>query len=354
MSSYNSREKFIVESKALIYPRCFVKKKIGSLLSLFFKEIMVLCPTEMDMDKIGGPYFKDFSLQITPWIPNPMGKEAAKDLEAGIKALTTWGEQLGLGQNVSFETIYSALSASQDSEVQAVMDALKGKNRQDLITAARAFLSLSLESDKREDELDTEIEKVEKQAQKISQLVEDSTLLPEAEAPIYFVKSVSKARERLRAWVRLAFSRGSVPVAWPIGESIDVKDLMDSAYESLSGGISALDVLDVYLPLEEKVLRDENLIFKTRSIFSDILSLMTDTCHGPALTADKEFFDLSKALADAVDSPKWEQAKGPRLVLSLYPGYSWQQIMVQAAKVKEEEILLTEDETQICASFFIL
>ncbi len=352
--SGNGREKLFTESKAIIYPRCIVKKRIGSFLSLFFKEILVLCPSEMDRDKVLDPYFKDFSLKITPWVPSPMG-EAAKDLEAGIRALTSWGEQLGLGRNVSFETFYTALSSSQDEEVRSMMETFKGKNKKDLVTAARAFLALSLEADKREDELDVEIEKVEEQAQKISQLVEDSSLLPEAERPFYFVKPVNKVRERLRAWARLAFSEGSVPYAWPVGESIDVKDLMDSAYESLSGGVSALDVLDVYLPLEEKVLRDNNLIFKVRAIFSDILSLMTETCHrSSVLTANDEFFDLAKDLAEALDSSRWEQIRGPRLVLSLYPGYSWQQVMTRAAKIKEDEVNIAKDEKQICASFFII
>ncbi len=350
----NSKEKTLVESKAVLYPRCYLKRKVGAFLSLFFKEIVVLTPSELDKDKIDNSYFEEFSLKVSPWIPKPMG-DAAEDLQSGIKALTTWGEQLGLGQSVSFETFYSALSSSQDEEVRKMMSALKGENKEDIITASRAFLALSLEADKREDELDAEIEKVDEQARRISQLVEDPSLLPEQRDSFYYIEPVNKARERMKAWARLAFSESGVPKgAWPVGESIDVKDLMDSAFESLSVGGTVLDVLSVYIPLEEDVLKDENLIFKVRSIFSKILALLMDICDGPALTSKDEFFDMSKALEEALDSKKWEAVKGPRLILSLYPGFSWQQIMAEAAKIKDEGLSVTPDKNCICASFFIV
>ncbi len=348
------RRKFVEKSKAILYPRCFVKRKTGSFMAPFFEELLVLSPTEADSTKIDTAHFENkYSLKVTSWIARENGK-LSKELAQGIKALTEWGEQLGLGQSVSFETLYSALSSSQDSEMKSIMQALKGGKKEDRLTAALAFLSLSVEADKREDDLELELERVEERAKSISRLVEDETILPEAQESYYYVRPLNKARERMRAWARLALSENHIPGAWPVGESIAVKDLVDAAYESLSGGKAVLDVMSVYIPAEEEKLSDRDLIFRSRTIFKAILALLQNTCADQSFKEEAEFKELVLALAESLDSKRWEEVRGPRLVLSLYPGFSWQELVLVAAKIDKKEFELKEHQGKLCASFFIL
>ncbi len=342
--------------KALLYPRCYIKRRIGQLLGLFFKDLAVMAPSESEKAKIESVTEALKSTEVTVWIPQPLGEERAKDLEAGISALTKWGEQLGLGESVSFETFYSAINSSQDKEIRSVMDALKGRHDEDVLMASRAFLALSLEADKREDELEAEIEKVEEKAKTISRLVEDASLLPSGDRGIYYIQPLSKARERMRAWVRLAFSEKQLPSAWPVGESIAIKDLMDTAYESLSKGKVPIDIFSTYIPTDEALLQDEDLIFKVRGMFDDMLELVEDTCSSAIqdIGQNQEFKELAEGIAQSLESEKWEQTGAPRLVLTIYEGLSWKHIMAHAAKLDQDEVSIPADSKEICASFFIV
>ncbi len=342
------------KSKTILYPRCFVKRKTGLFMAPFFEELVVLSPSEADSTKIDTALFEDkYALKVTPWIARE-NDMVSEELAQGIKALTEWGEQIGLGQSVSFETLYSALSSSQNSEMQSVIQALKGGKKEDRLTAALAFLSLSVEADKREDDLELELERVEERAKSISRLVEDETILPEAQESYYYVRPLNKAMERMKAWARLAFSEPHIPGAWPVGETIAVKDLVDAAYESLSGGKTVLDVMSVYIPAEEEKLSDKDLIFRSRTIFKDILALLQNTCDDQSFKDGPEFKELVNALAESLDSRRWEEVRGPRLVLSIYPGFPWQELVLKAAKIDKEEFELKEHQRKLCASFFIL
>ena len=344
----------MTKSMAILYPSCFVKRKTGSFLAPFFKELEVIVPTEADGQKTDTSYFEDrYSLKVTPLTASENG-QISEELEQGIRALTKWGEQIGLGQSVNFETFYSALSSSQDSEIQSVMQALKGGKKEDRLTAARAFLSLSVEADKREDDLESELERVEERAKRISRLVEDESMVSEAQESYYFVRPLNKARERMRAWARLALSEAKIPGAWPVGESIAIKDLMDAAYESLSGGKTARDVMSLYIPAEEEKLSDKDLVFRSRGIFNDILDLIGDTCDDYSFRESLEFKELVHALAETLDSRRWEEVRGPRLVLSIYPGFSWKELVLKAAKIDKDEFEIKEGQGKLCASFFIL
>ena len=346
------KERQMDQLEAILYPRCFLKTKLGSFLSLFFKQIVILSPSELDSDKIKSNDFGHLSLSVIPWVASPLGDEA-KELDAGIKALTSWGEQLGLGQSVTFETFYSALSSSQDEEVRSVMNALKGKDQEDIIMAARAFLSLSVEADKREDELDREIELVEKRAKHISQLVEDGSLVDEKKG-YYFVEPLSKARERLRAWARLFVSASHRPGAWPVGESIAIKDLLDAAYEGVSGGKIAQDIMTVYLPQDEELIKNDDLRFRSRGLFADLLEVLDSGCKSGDLLENGEFKELSRALDETLDSKKWEKLQGPRLVFTFYPGVNWLDVMAEASGISKEQMKAQANNKVPCGSFFIL
>ncbi len=346
------KKRHMNQLEGILYPRCFLKTKLGAFLSFFFKQIVILSPSELDSDKIKSNDFGHLSLTVRPWVASPLGEEA-KELDAGIKALTSWGEQLGLGQNVTFETYYSALSSSQDEEIKSVMNALKGKDHEDIIMAARAFLSLSVEADKREDELDREIELVEKRARHISELVEDSTLV-DNKRDYYFVEPIRKARERLRAWARLFAIANSRPWAWPIGESIAIKDLLDAAYEGLSGGRIARDIVTLYLPQDEELLKNDDLRFRSRGLFADLLGILESGCKNGDLQDNEELKELVRALDETLDSKKWEMLHGPRLVFTLYPGVTWSDVMVEAAGISKEQMKTQSDNKGPCGSFFIL
>ncbi len=349
------RRNYMKDLRALLYPRCFLKKKTGSFISLFFKELIVIVPSEADKEKKDAAYFHDFFLELHTILAGATGGVGPDELERGVRALTRWGEQLGLGQSVNFETFYSALSSSQDSEVSSVMQAFKGEKKEDKFLAAMAFLALSAEADKREDELELELEKVENRAKRISELVEEESILPEKRESFYYIQPLNRARERMRAWARVALSERDLPNAYPLGESIAVKDLMDAAFESLSGGKPVLDVFTFYIPLDEDIRRDRAMISKARAIFSEMLEALGDTCNHSPYKPSGEFLELSNALSATLDSNRWEKAQGPRIVLSIYPGFSWRQIMLAAANMEGEEgIGATGVSDSFCGSFFIV
>ncbi len=246
-------------AKAVLYPRCVVKKRIGLFLAPFFEELTILIPSESEIEKVSY-YSKDLPIDIKPLVTSPLGDDV-KRFDSSIKALESWGEQMGLGDSVNFETFYTALSNTTDQEVKEVMSAIKGKEEEEVKMAARIFLALSLEADLREDELEEEMELIEKKTKKLTQLVnEEEEILLERQPISRFIEPINRARERLTAWARFAFENGSLRGVWPVGESVAVKDLVDATFEGIVKRAADSQVFEILLPSKEFIKENTYLL----------------------------------------------------------------------------------------------
>ncbi len=311
---------------AILYPRCMVKKKVGLLLAPFFEEIALLIPSRSDMSKVKWNY-PEIPLKIKKILSLPVGYDP-DEFSKGIEAMKRWGEQMGLGEQVTFETFYSALTSSQDDEIKNVIKAIKGKDEKDILTASRAFLSLSLETDIKEDELESEMESIDERTRRLSELVEEASELGQKREQETFIEPLSKPRERLRAWIRLALKAKDVFDFWPVGESIEIKDILDASYEKITRGKFSKDITDFRLPEKDR-LKDEDLIYRVRGLFSKLLDKLKDYRECDEKNPDKK---LIHELSDEIKSilVGSDIDSGPRLILTYYEGVSWSNLIVNA------------------------
>ena len=334
-------------SIAVLYPRCMIKKRVGLCLAPFFEEVALLMPSRADISKVKWNH-PDIPLKIKKILSLPAGYDP-DEFSKGIEALKMWGEQMGLGEKVNFETFYSALTSSQDEEIKKVFDAIRGRDERDILTASRAFLSLSLETDAKEDELESEMESIEERARRLSELVEDASELQHEKGQGTFIEPLSKPRERLRAWIRLALKAKDVLDCWPVGESIEIKDILDASYEKVTKGKFSTDIIDLRLPHKDR-LEDEDLIHRVRALFSKMLDSLESLreCKYSGMD-EKNVLRLSDEIK-AIFGPSNDDF-GPRLIITYYEGVSWLNLIVNAL-LKENP--LGDEAKGGCVSLFLV
>ena len=345
-------------ASALLYPACYLKSKSASAVSLFLDQIFVLAPSEDCIEMIAHGQEINF-MKISPILPSPLG-EKLDDFKNGLKALETWGEQVGLGGNTGFETLYSALKNSENEDIQGIIGAIKGGKKEDILMASHFFLRLSMDADKRMDELEKELERVEMDKSKITDLVEGLSLSSggkTAGGGTYFIEPLNKSRERLSAWTRTFFAGDwQAENVWPLGESISVKDLMDSAYESLSGGGSSQDVAAFSIPFQLARHCSKDVASDIRPMFSRLLDMLAELGKDSVETTErKEISDAVKEIQDSI-AAKYESGHGEavaHMVVTVYPGHSWQEVLAKAAQLTDLDIKKSTIEA-IHGSLFVL
>ena len=326
-------------SSSLLYPACYLKYRSAAAASLFLDEVFVLAPSEDSLDVLEQEKVID-SLNITPILVSPLG-EKLEDFKNGLKALEAWGEQLGLGGNTGFETLYAALKNTDNEDIQGIIGAIKGGSPENLLTASRFFLRLSIEADKRTDLLDQELEKVEMDGSKISDLVEglESSWDASAGRKTYFIEPLNRPRERLRAWARTFFAGNRVEHCWPLGESVAIKDLMDSAYESLSGGSACVEAASFPIPLHPAKLCSREASAGIRPLFARLMALLSGKPGQDAaqFVKSEEMADLVRDIKEIMDAncTSGTMEGGARMVVSIYPDHSWQEVLLKATGLKD-------------------
>ncbi len=325
---------------ALLYPASYLRYKTAVAASIFLEEVHVLAPSEDSIELVSE---KDEinSMRVVPVVAAPLG-EKLDDFKNGLKALETWGEQMGLGGNTGFETLYSALMGSQNEDIQGIIGAIKGGNKEDILMASRFFLRLSMDADQRMDQLDKELEQVEMDESRISQLVEGLSVHSREASTTFFIEPLNKAKERLRAWIRTFFAGGKVESSWPLGESISIKDIMDSAYESLSGGQPCVEVARFPMPFHPENSCDPNIPEKVRPAFSKLLDFLQERAMDKPFEVDthEELTNLIKEIQQTLESDcKTSKRKGAaHMVVTIYPGHSWQEVLLKAAGLTEKDV----------------
>ena len=330
-------------ASAYLYPACYLKSKSAAAVSLFLDQILVLAPSE-DSTEMVAPGLEINSMKISPIVSSSLG-DKLDNFKNALKALETWGEQIGLGGNMGFETLYSALSSSGNEDLQGIIGAIKGDKKEDILLASRFFLRLSMDADKRMDEMERELERVETDRSRISDLVKglSSRGQETSDDGSYFIEPLDRSRERLRAWTRIFFAgKRQVVNIWPLGESISVKDLMDSAYESLSGGRSPLEVAAFSIPFHPEKLCSAEAAADIRPLFSGLLEMLSGKPgNDPAeTTGSQKIKDMVKDIGKMIDAD-CDSGIGEgsaRLLITIYPGFSWQEVLIKAAQATDIDI----------------
>jgi hypothetical protein len=345
-------------TSAFLYPACYLKSRAAAAISLFLDQILVLAPSE-DSTEMVGPGQEISSMKISPMLPSSLGEKLG-DFKNALKALETWGEQIGLGGNMGFETLYSALSSSGNEDIQGIIGAIKGGKKEDILMASRFFLRLSMDADQKMDEMERELERVEMDKNRISEIIEglSSSGKETAGGSTYFLEPLNRSRERLRAWTRTFFAgEGQAEKSWPLGESISVKDLMDSAYESLSGGRSPLEVADFSIPFHPAKLCREDAVSDIRPLFSRLLEMLAGKTGKDAAetTGSQEITDVVRDIQNTIDvNCRSDNGEGSAsMVVTVYPGCSWQEVLFKASQVTDIDINKSPTRT-IWGSLFVV
>ncbi len=331
--------------EALIYPVCYARNQIRRLLSPFIGRLFVVPALEdapvaaQDPDDPDRPSIRQgpASPEIAILKRAPLG-DRAEEFSQAIKALKSWGEQMRV--DTGLDTYYLAMKAGAtgSEEIEGIVDLIKGDKEVDRVFAARVFLALSQEADARKDEVEAELLRIHEESDKLSELVDGDSSIhsgpPLAGTSLSHVEPLDRARERLREWTRLAFSGpGQRAEAWPVGESIAVKDIMDSAYESDTGK-SPVDLVEIPIALGEGLTPQvpEDMVQAAVELIADLQGRRIED----AATAEQlGKTDLVSYLREKGSELASAGGYGARLVVTLYPGRKWTQVILKAARMPE-------------------
>lgn len=332
--------------KGLLYPVCFLKNKEAYCASIFLSEMTVVAPSEDSIDHICQKKEID-SMKISSIVPAPLG-DKLEEFKNGLKALKKWGEQMDLGKTVGFETLYSSLSQKEHEDIQSIMSVIKGEDEKDLMMMSRLFLRLSIDTDRQMDDLEEELERVEGEASKISELVDgQESMAKTAESKVKnLIEPLDRARERLKAWARLLFASESRYrfECWPVGVSISVKDLMDSAYESISKGKSCMELAQFSLPLNLKRVCQGEMPVRIKALFSQLLDQVSSNLTWEKARLIKESEDVQaicQEINNVLDnSCSTTDQEGLKMMITLYPDYPWENVAIKAAQLNNDVTLV--------------
>jgi hypothetical protein len=327
--------------EALIYPVCYVRNQIRRLLSPFIGRLFVVPALEDAPVAAQAPDGQEGQVPASPEIAilrrAPLG-DRAEEFSQAIKALKSWGEQMRV--DTGLDTYYLAMKAGAtgSEEIEGIVDLIKGDKEVDRVFAARVFLALSQEADARKDEVEAELLKIHEESDKLSELVDGDSSIHSgpslAGISLSHVEPLDRARERLREWARLAFSGpGQRADAWPVGESIAVKDIMDSAYEADTGK-SPVDLVEIPIALGEGLVPQvpEDMVQAAVELMADLKGRRIED----AATAEQlSKTDLVSYLREKGGKLASAGGYGARLVVTLYPGRHWTQVILRAARMPE-------------------
>ncbi len=317
----------MAELRAILYPVTYPKRHIRGHLSRFFKEIHVLLPSEKN---VTGSVANGDNAGIAPVIahvPVPLG-DRREWFEAILKDWQQWASQIGLGREGTDAAVMEAASYAMEESLQSIVASIKGTEQDDEDLKARLFLELALELDMREDELSSDLHEVAFREKKLKDLLagpagpgrQKAQNNREAVAPL------AQGKRRLRAWARLYAQWKDAPELCPVGEGINIKDEMDQAYESLRRQ-PAVEILS--LDMSSPAPEDPTACDQARSIMMKLVKkIQKAECHG-GHREDVE--DLCRKIQVAWGGS--EDAPGPRLVLTAYPGITWQGLLKAVARL---------------------
>ncbi|MGB9711918.1 MAG: hypothetical protein ACP5J5_02855 [Dissulfurimicrobium sp.] len=314
----------------VVYPVTYLGFNLKGHLSRMFSRLTAIIPAEdcMPFSASSDPS----SMKLSYISPCPLG-DRLQWFNGFIRSITSWA------RDVDLEAIN--LGGLLDSEsIPEIITSLK-KSRKDPLLKAQILLRLAHNHDRNEDEAEESLVRL-----KTKEMVLKDILLGEpaigrgtgpdkmAQRPLATTVTVSIPSKRLAAWSEL-WTRANLEGVSPVGIGIDVKDLMDKAYESLTG-TPAIDLLALKLPIDPSIdvsARPE--IKKGLEDLAAAVSLLTketteglrDGAEGVADRLKQDALRLSGLWDGLINGMEC----GPIIGLSLYPRVSFDELLLKAS-----------------------
>jgi len=249
----------------------------------------------------------------------------------------SWAEEMGLGEKIPASTLIRAAAGKEES-LQGILNTLRGTEIPDPLMDARIFLRLSLDLDRRNDQLQTDLDELTIHEGKLKSILQDPWKLTDSQgspkiphSPV--IEPLLMAKERLRAWV-LLWQKYTGQGPWPIGESITVKDLVDNAYEALQPKEAPVDLLNLVLPLDPNIKPGKS--DKINNGLASLISAISDTTI-QNMKKDGVMQELSKDVQESWNKASRNQIPGPTLNLTVYPERTWKKLLSKAAGLELDE-----------------
>lgn len=321
----------------LLYPVSYVRRNTMLRLGQVFSELTLLSPTE----EIVAPQYPstECSLEVKTIVPAPLMEdlEYFRDLIANWKS---WAKEMGLGERNPGYT-FSNARVNEEESLSGILNTLRGNKMPNPLLDARIFLQLSLDLDRDNDELQTDLDAMTLHQDKLKSILNDPIEPDKSKnmlnnAPPYIIESLLMPEERLTAWTLLWQRHASKQSLWQIGESLAIKDLIDKAYEALMPGKTAVDLLTLGLPLDYTIKLSES-----KEINRGLTSLINIISNTSSHTTLQNLLDNGKVLRMAEElQHKWRKAVNDyalspvKLTLTLYPEKTWEEVLSKAAGQK--------------------
>ena len=315
----------------LLYPASYLRRDTMLRLNQVFSKLTLLVPTEEDINLSSTS--SNCSMEIEATAPAPLGDRLGW-FTGLISNWKSWAEEMGLGEKIPASTLIRAAEGEEES-LQGILNTLRGTEVPDPLLDARIFLRLSLDLDRRNDELQTDLDKMVIHEDKLKSILKDPGELTDSQgapkapySPV--IEPLLMTKERLRAWA-LLWQKYTGPRPWPIGESITVKDLVDEAYEALQPREAPVDLLDLVLPLDPNIKPGES--DKINNALPSLINAISNTTiqnyseHGHIQV-------LSEEIQQTWDKANKNQIPGPTLNLTLYPKRTWKEVFSKAADLE--------------------
>jgi hypothetical protein len=333
----------------LLYPASYLSRDTMLRLGQVFSKLTLLVPTEEDVNI--SPPSSNCSMEIEATAPAPLGDRLGW-FTGLISNWKSWAEEMGLGEKIPASTLILAAKGEEES-LQGILNTLRGTEVPDPLLDARIFLQLSLDLDRRNDELQTDFDKMVIHEDKLKSILQDPGELTDSQGPPKdpyspIIEPLLMAKERLRAWA-LLWQKYTDPRPWPIGESITVKDLVDKAYEALQPREAPVDLLDLVLPLDPNIKPGES--DKINNGLTSLIKAISNTTI-QNISENGDIRELSEEIKESWDKGNKNQIPGPTLNLTLYPKRTWKEIFSKAADLELDQEGQNSTET-IGWSFFL-
>lgn len=315
----------------LLYPASYIRRDTMLRLDQVFSKLTLLVPTEKDIN-LTSPS-SNCSMEIETSAPAPLGDRLGW-FTGLISNWKSWAEEMGLGEKISASTLMRAAKGEEES-LQGILNTLRGTEVPDHLMDARIFLQLSLDLDRRNDELQTDFDRMMIHEDKLKSILKDPMELNDSQgspkgpcSPV--IESLLMTKDRLRAWA-LLWQKYTGTGQWPIGEGIAVKDMVDEAYEALHPREAPADLLDLVLPLDPNIKPGKSDKINN-GLTSLIKAISNTTIQNWSENGDIQ--KLSEKIQQTWDKTNKNQIPGPTLNLTLYPKNTWNEVFLKAAGIK--------------------
>jgi len=334
-----------MQIEPLIYPVNYLRHNTVNALSLMFKRVSILTPTEDE--ELSPAKAPDFTtpLYVHRIIPSPLEKRI-KRFRKILERMRLWGEQMGLDYKSVAESIHTDAFQPVEESISSILSSMKKKKVENQLVKTRVFLQLALENDMQDDLIDIEINKLEEKRKKLKEIMgEDSS---EKDIPVsmpaepgaarlYGVKMLNMPGKRLKAWMKLANRYSDTPLdTWPIGESIAVKDIIDRAYEKATGRM-AVELMHLRLPSE---ISDPELKPKLQEGISKLIDELRDELSktgGDDIAQNELIKNICHRIEVSMGQGMTEKRPGPTFNLTVYPGMHMDDLLPLAAGLKKRK-----------------